>query len=702
MKKLLKISAIICLIAVIMSFNVSAADMPTNESYTYSAEQETVIAPPSYTLKNTITAETLGIEKLGGVSDICVYEDKLYVLEKTAGYIIVIDSNSSLAGIIGQDLNLKDPEGMFITEKGNIYVADTGNKRVLKLDNSGKLVNVINAPDSKKTLSKVDFKPVNIVADKGECLYIIVSDETNGIYQMDSNGNFMGFFGSVPVVPSIKELFWRAISTKEQLSRMLLFVPTEYKGIDIDEKGFIYTTVATNTASEIQSFIKSGGAQTQYAPIRKLNPKNIDVLIRNGSMPPAGDTVAVVSGTVNTASRFIDIAVRKDGVYSALDSTLSRVFTYDKNGNLLYIFGNENDNKGGFDTPNALCWWGEKIVVSDSGNNAIKVFSPTKYADIINKAITADAAGENEKAKDYWVELNKMYPESNLAIEGIGKYELRQGNYSKAMELFKKADNKEYYSKALKKQRQDIGYQMTGIAICVVVILGCFVFVYKIIKKKKGKPVKSKDENKLWSGFKYGFYIMRHPFDGFWDMQFENKGNVSSATLILGITTLLNLISSFATGYLVSGAQKTSWNILIQGVLSILLPFALWCVANWSVTSLMNGSGTFKHIYMYTAYSLTPFLIGTPLLVLLSHIFSLDEMAIYTIVNALIYIWVGFLIFAGTLVIHQYEAFKTIGMILIIIVAMGIIVFLFLLCVTILQQVTDFIKLIIEEINLRI
>ena len=79
-------------------------------------------------------------------------------------------------------------------------------------------------------------------------------------------GEFLGFFGSVPVNPSLTERLWRMISTKEQRARMLLFIPTEYSGMDIDEAGFIYTTVATNTDSDMLRFIENGdGELAPYA-----------------------------------------------------------------------------------------------------------------------------------------------------------------------------------------------------------------------------------------------------------------------------------------------------------------------------------------------------------------------------------------------------------------------------------------------------
>lgn len=56
---------------------------------------------------------------------------------------------------------------------------------------------------------------------------------------------------------------------------MTLFIPTECSNMDLDDRGFIYTTV-------------SGGEINIEQVIRKLNPAGVDVLKRNGVHPPMG------------------------------------------------------------------------------------------------------------------------------------------------------------------------------------------------------------------------------------------------------------------------------------------------------------------------------------------------------------------------------------------------------------------------------
>lgn len=701
LKKIVGMIAVFCTLAWIVSLPTWAVSVDMEESYSYSHNKKAITAPISHEMTMSLTAEGLGLSSLEGMTDIFAWNNELYILDKLQNRIYVVGADNKLVKTIGEDLGLKAPEGMFISDKGFIYVADTGNGRVVKLDTDGVLQKVIGAPDLKKTLSTVEYQPSKVVVDSGERLYVLANNEINGICQLDINGEFLGFFGSVPVVPDFLELLWRKFSTKEQLAQMLLFVPTEYSSMDIDADGFIYTTVATNTDSEMREFIEGGGSNSTLAPIRCLNPKNIDVLVRNGTLPPAGDYIKEESSTnVGNASRFIDISVRDNGIYCALDSTRGRIFTYDDKGELLYVFGNLNYKKDAFKQPIALCWLGKNIVVADVGNQSIKIFAPTEYAKLIDKAITAEKIGNYDLSYSCWKELAKLYAGSDLACMGIGKQKMRDGDYAVAMEWFQKADNPTYYSKALKLYRKEVGYRYTGVAILSLIILTVIITIIKFIRKKY-KIIKEKKKVPVVEGIKYGFYIVRHPFDGFWDMRHENRGRLSSATCILVGVVLMNLLATFTNGYLISGNRDSDFNALLQGVLSIVVPFALWCVANWSVTSLMNGSGSFRYIYMYSCYALTPLLIVFPILTVLSNVVSLDEKMLYSILQTAVYVLVGLLLFIGTLVVHQYMPLRTVATVFVIIVAMGIIVFLVMLGTTVIQQMTDFISKLAEEISLR-
>ena len=683
------------------TLSASAFNFPDSPSYNYFTDGTRISAPEAFAMEEELTLSDLGVEGAGSIADAASYDGRLFLLDQQGNRVIVVDEQGNLSAVLGADAGLSQPEGFFVSRSGMLYIADTGNARIVKMDSQGTVQAIVPAPDPTKTMSEVEYAPIRVVVDAAERLYVLARNETNGIYQLNMQGEFLGFFGSVPVNPSITERLWRMVSTKEQRARMLLFVPTEYSSMDIDEAGFIYTTVATNTDSDMLSFIESG--DTQLAPIRRLNSKGKDVLLRTESLPPAGDVeFPVTASREGNASRFIDIAVRDDGLYSALDSTRSRVFTYSSDGDLLYVFGENNETASGLQNPVALCYWGEKIAVVDQGNACVKIFAPTAYAMALNQAVIEEKEGNYEQASLHWDAVLEQHSTSSLAYMAKGRECMRSKDYTEAMSWFRLADSQEYYSKAFRLYRQEglgniIGWVILGLAVlCVGVVL-----LQKWRKKRPAKAAAAPSPlSQTMAGVRYGTYIMRHPFDGFWDMSFEKRGSLKAATIILALVTLINLVSMAGTGYIVAGSHLGE-NLLVQGCLGILVPVALWCVASWSMTTLMNGSGSMANIYMYTCYSLTPLLFGQPVLILLSHIITTDEAAIYTILQMLLYIWVAFLLFSGTLTVHQYTPKKTLAAILVTIVAIAVILFLLLLGMTILQQMTGFVQNLYEEIRMR-
>lgn len=701
-KKTALFCALILVIPMLFSFTASAYYDKLYESYSYFDKMTVTAAPEAYSFKDEIKPETLGLPAETVFSDIKYSEGLFYLLDKSNGRVITITEAGKPEKIICADAGLSAPEGFYISKEGYIYIADTGNARIVKFDKNGRLCAEVGAPDPKVTLSDASFAPVKVVVDRAERIYALSRDETNGIYQLGIDGSFYGFYGSVPIVPSITELLWRAVSTKAQLSQMLLFVPTEYSGMDIDSDGFVYTTVSTNTDSEMLSFLMSGSKE--LAPIRRLNPKGEDVLRRKGgSVPPMGDAIFSITDTRETlSSKLTEVAVYKNGIYSVLDNTRCRIFTYDSDGNFLYEFAGRGDAVSDLSSPEAICYFGDNIAVLDTAHNSVKLFYMTEYAANIAAAVTSEKNGNYKASQRLWNSVLTENPGCRAAYCGMGRQALRDGEYKTAMKLFKFADDSEGYSDAYSLLRSEAGAKYAAPAIIVIIaVIVLAVLLIKRLKKNK-KTVKDPSALKILARkTSYGFYIMRHPFDGFWDMSFENRGSVGGATVILAAVVILNLLTETVSGYLVAGVKLPGSNLLVSGCAGILVPAALWCVANWSVTSLMNGSGNMKRIYMYTCYSLTPLLLIMPVLIAASHLITYDETALYGIINMLMYIWMAFLLFAGTAVVHQYSSGKTLLAIIVIFIAIAVILFLLLLCVTIFQQMSEFVVNVSEEIALR-
>ena len=135
--------------------------------------------------------------------------------------------------------------------------------------------------------------------------------------------------------------------------------------------------------------------------------------------------------------------------------------------------------------------------------------------------------------------------------------------------------------------------------------------------------------------------------------------------------------------------------------MNIVALVALWCVSNWCLTTLMDGKGKFKDIYIYTCYALAPIVVIFPIVTVVSYALYIESATMLSIIIYFAIVWVGFLIVAGTVSTHDYSFSKAILSIVLTVVGMLIIAFLGLLVFSIFQQIWQFFQLLFNEITLR-
>lgn len=199
---------------------------------------------------------------------------------------------------------------------------------------------------------------------------------------------------------------------------------------------------------------------------------------------------------------------------------------------------------------------------------------------------------------------------------------------------------------------------------------------------------------------KYAFYVIFHPFDGFWDLKREKRGSLNAALTIVALTILTLGIEKLNTAFLFNNNRISEVNVLVD-VITVVLVYVLWCVANWCTTSLMDGKGRMKDIFIAIGYSLFPIVLIRLPMVLLSHVIISDEGAFYYLLGFIAYAWTIMLIFLGTMMTHEYSMGKTVGTCLITVLGMGIILFIGLLFFHVISEIIVFVSTIYKEIRFR-
>ncbi len=382
-------------------------------------------------------------------------------------------------------LTFSQPYDVSVDDEGNIYVADYGNQRIVKMNSDGQMIQPLFIKPTDATFDqKLSFLPRKIVVDVAQRVYALCTNVNKGLVKYEADGTFAGFIGANTVSVSMVDYIWkRYFMSKEQRAQSESFVPTEYENIYIDREGFIY---ATNT--EFSEYDLKGDSAK---PIRRLNSMGSDILIKNDRYPPIGDLDWVQgAGDDNSRrnkgpSRFTDITVMDNDIYVALDRTRGRLFGYDSQGILLWAFGTSSNIEGAFTSAVSIEHLGYDLLVLDSLNNSITVFTPTEYGQTIFDASESYLDGDYDKSAELWRDVLKMNANYPLAFRGIGRAILRQNRYEEAMDYFELAHDRENYGRAFKLYRKEWIEKNVGWIILIVAALLVVPLVIGKIRKMK-------------------------------------------------------------------------------------------------------------------------------------------------------------------------------------------------------------------------
>lgn len=488
MRKLTKFKAVISLcLTLIVLFSTEGitamADELPYDTYNYDYREYIHFTPSPYIPERTVTGLdfTYNGEPLGAFKtpqDMCQAPNgDIYIADSGNNRIVVLDSAmKNVVKVIktfdnnGTEDKFNNPYGVCVSEREWVYVADFKNKRVVVLDQDDNLVQIISNPQSESLADNFVFNPLKVTVDYADRVYVIAQNMFEGIMVFESNGQFTNFFGTINVEISAWDKFWKRLATKEERANQQLFIPTEFTGIDIDPEGFVYA-----------SNIDASGVQG----VRRLNPRGEDVIKKGFNKNVGGDLQIDGTSDYSGASQFTDVVYRDNGIYSCLDRKRGRVFTYDHEGNLLYIFGGLGTQEGTFSLPVAVEDIGERITILDATKGAILCFVETEYGRLINEAVALRYDGDEAEAVALWERVLELDENNELANTGIGKAYLTAGDYEKAMHYLEIGMARDYYSIAFKRYRNQIltdnaSWFLTGAAVLLALWFG-----YKGWKKRK-------------------------------------------------------------------------------------------------------------------------------------------------------------------------------------------------------------------------
>lgn len=678
MKKFMKESIIVILalcFTVLQVLQVSASQA-TSYTYTLDDDNNFVRTQDAYLPDRTIT--NLG---LSGPSDMVIDENNImYIADTGNARVVVYDLGTET---VVREIKLEGfqtPKGVFISDDGYIYVADTGAKTVFKLDGEYNYITQFDKP-SAPIFADAQYDPSKVAVDAGGNIYIVCESNNTGVVQLAYTGEFLGYFTSNKTILTPQQVFLKLIYTKEQelKSAMLNASPTIFSSLFIDDGGTIYTACMNGTNS---------GARTDLIKKHSTDGGN---MFKNGVI--ANDHIT-------------DITVDESGIIYTCD-TNGYITVYTTAGELIFDFGAKVTNldiSGLFSNLNTIAIDNSgNIWTADGEKGYIQSFTPTDYATTIYTALNLYENGEYEDSLVEWNKVLRLNQMSVLAHNGVGKAYYHAGEYEKAMEHFEIAGNREDYSEAyweVRSQSLSDNLQWFALALLIIVILRIAWAIgdrhKKLTKKKRAIAAKLK-RTPVIGELGYSFKTARHPIDRYYDIRVGKNGSVIAATIMYVVFFITYMIYQTQKGFIYQYTDIEDMDIgaVVVGFFAILI---LFIICNYLVTSINDGDGTFKQVYMIPAYGLVPAWIAMIAVIGMSYILTYNEAFILTVILIVGIGWTVANIFEGLSTVHDYSFGNTVVSLIITVVFMLIAAIVVVIVIIMWDQLFDFLVTLGKEI----
>lgn len=487
MKKFFTRVGAMALCTLLLAGSTAINSYAIDRSYTYNYDYwgDVQDAPDFYSPCKTFTWKDLNLEKpLLSPTGLTAVGDYLYLCDTGNNRILKLERKSreslevvEIIDSIKGKVDVKtfnQPTDVAVSEEGNIFIADKGNERILKVDKDWNYILDFEKPTDSSLAKDLAFAPTKLVVDSAERVYAVSQGINRGLIKYEADGTFTSFHGAPPAAYNFWDYIYKKFATQEMLLKMESFVPTEYENAYMNEDGFIYAV----SSSVSEENLKGGNGEL----VRLLNLLGSDILVRNGvyydgGFPVYGDIYMGSGGGYEGPSKFADVTSFPNEAYVCLDRNRGRLFSYDNQGRLLFACGGNGNMDGFFRNPVALEHIGYDLYVLDQLDCSITIFTLTDFGALVFNAMEAFDDGRYDESLADWNKVIKYDGNYDLAYIGIGRAYLRQKDYKTAMEYFELKYDDENYSKAYRQYRkvwveENITWVIIVLAVLILIPLG--------------------------------------------------------------------------------------------------------------------------------------------------------------------------------------------------------------------------------------
>lgn len=634
------------------------------DTYTVDFEGRLTYTQTAYTPVGVLNRNVL----LSSPQDIYIKDDLIYIADTGNARVVVLDYSGNLIREIGKTL-LNQPTGIHVSDEDYLYVADKGNELVYKFDLEGNFISSYGRPTEPLFGSTSLYIPIKVVVGSGENIYVIGDGSTSGVIQLNYDGSFLGYFGvnlsSKSFIQKIADIFVRE---GEYASN----TPPSPTNIAISSKSLVYTSTP-NTVSALKKL--------------DVNGNNILTTIN-----------------YNAEVNVVDISVNDLGyLYAIYEDGL--IVEYDPSGNLLFAFDVVQSNSnvyGLIQRPAGIqIDQYQNLFVLDMSKNEVFVYQPSNFSNLVHQAIDLYNQGKYVESTSLFEEI--LFENDNFALahSALGKAYYQDGLLDKALNEYYLANDVLGYSETYWKIR-DIWLKENLDTVFTLLII--FILASVIIKQLNKRTlvfsgitakVKTINQNPFIRKITLIGQTMKHPINSNYEIKREKRSSVLMAFIILFVLFIEYLLLMKYTGFIFN-FYNSQIRIGMEFV-KFFGVFGLFVFANYLVSTLYDGEGWLKDVFIATVYALSPLVVFMIPFILLTNVLTLNELVIYQLSVWFMIIYTLILVFIGIKEIHNYEIKETFKNLLLTIFVMLIIILILFIIYVFGSQLWTFLESLIKE-----
>lgn len=637
------------------------------------------------------------------------HEDNLYIVDTGNNRVVKMNSNlETVAVYYGPDKAFKEPQGVFVDDDGDLYVADTENKRIVHIDKYGNLVEEFTNPESGELDTGEAFSPSKLVVSPTGYLYVVRGEN---IMAIDGNGTFRGFYGQTSIGYNLAEALMRIFASDEQKAFVVKRLASSYINVALGDDGMIYATSYERIEGEVKKLNAIGNnIYRKYKTVGNSLTNPITDFINNKILK------SVVAGNsfkfgeyFDDDGRYVepvftDICVDNRGIVTIIERDNGKVYQYDQDGNMLVAFGGKGVSKGNFTIPSSIAVDSKGLIyIVDRIDNCIQVFEPTEFIKLVQSATTAYSDGDYQKSYDLWNQVLTYDENYTLAHVGIAKTYYKQGEYKLAMQEAEIANDRDVYTMAFDEYKYVVlRTHFVPILLIAAAVIALIVFIVLMYCKYTKKAFWSFLENKnkkmgIGQGLLFCGYVVLHPLDTLEGLRYNKKRINLFVPIIIFITAyVVRMCYLYFVHFPLASIEIININPGFEAIKLLLVPI-VWIPASFAATSISGGECKIPEIMFTSSMSLVPYILIMFPLTFLSQILSKTQRSWYGVFQVIAYVGMFLILFQAMMIMNNYRFGETIKMMIVSAFMMVVVIFVAILVYALTARVIQFIIAVATE-----